>query len=663
MGVTRSPPRVTPNRSHEGAPMNRLSAVPALLALTLSPLLARAQSADEALAALASAISTRSATAWSNWRSPAIRAPSRSFPPCRMASCMSRADHVLFIKQDDGSFVDAATGKPAPDVMASGVKQVRMNNPVRGAVDAALGSLRLFATDPAMRLEAAEAVFHSHDPAALPALDKAIAQGNRCRASSAHGTGPRRRTPVLGQRQGCRQARRDRRDPCARRSRQPRAAGRPCRTSRRPWQKRRPRPSPRSIVMLQLWSILQSIYYGLSLGSVLLLAAAGLAITFGVMGVINMAHGEMVMLGAYVTFVVQQTLHTHRTRSVRRVSLLIAVPLAFIVAGMVGIIIERTLIRWLYGRPLETLLATWGLSLVLQQAVRSIFGADNRDVSTPDWMSGATQLGGLTITYNRLYIIVFAALVLMALMAALRYTPLGLQMRAVTQNRRMAAAMGIRTPWIDALTFGLGSGVAGMAGVALSQIDNVSPNLGQGYIIDSFMVVVFGGVGNLWGTRGWRLDAGRRQQVPRTVRRRGARQDRRAGAADPVHPATSARHVPAQGQSGGGVIAARTTWATLVLVLGGAALLAVLNLTTPATSELHVTTYVIVACRQISLLRDAGVGGGPGMGLRRHPVAGPCGVLRARRLRDGDVPDALHRRARRLWQCEPAGLHGVPGLA
>jgi urea transport system permease protein len=250
---------------------------------------------------------------------------------------------------------------------------------------------------------------------------------------------------------------------------------------------------------LQLWGILQSIYYGISLGSVLLLAAAGLAITFGVMGVINMAHGEMVMIGAYVTFVVQQTLHGIAP-SLFGASLLISVPLAFIVAGIVGIVIERTLIRWLYGRPLETLLATWGLSLVLQQAVRSIFGADNRGVSTPDWMSGATQWGGLTVTYNRLYIIVFAALVLMALMAALRYTPLGLQMRAVTQNRRMAAAMGIRTPWIDALTFGLGSGVAGMAGVALSQIDNVSPNLGQGYIIDSFMVVVFGGVGNLWGT-------------------------------------------------------------------------------------------------------------------------------------------------------------------
>src|SRR5262249_23930556 len=181
-------------------------------------------------------------------------------------------------------------------------------------------------------------------------------------------------------------------------------------------------------------------------------------------------------------------------------SLLFAVPLAFIIAGLVGIAIERSLIRWLYGRPLETLLATWGLSLILQQAVRSILGANNRDVSTPGWMSGATEFAGLTLTFYRLYIIIFAAIVVAALMAALRFTSLGLSMRAVTQNRRMAAAMGIRTPWIDALTFGLGSGVAGMAGVALSQIDNVSPNLGQGYIIDRFMVVVFRGGGNLLWT-------------------------------------------------------------------------------------------------------------------------------------------------------------------
>ena len=179
--------------------------------------------------------------------------------------------------------------------------------------------------------------------------------------------------------------------------------------------------------------------------------------------------------------------------------LLIAVPAAFIVAGALGVVIERTLIRFLYGRALETLLATWGLSLILQQAVRSAFGPTNQDVSSPAWMSGSLAMGGLTLTVNRLWIILFAILVLGALMAALRWGGLGRSIRAVTQNRRMAAAMGIRTPVIDALTFGLGSGIAGMAGVALSQIDNVSPNLGQNYIIDSFIVVVVGGVGNLWG--------------------------------------------------------------------------------------------------------------------------------------------------------------------
>jgi urea transport system permease protein len=250
---------------------------------------------------------------------------------------------------------------------------------------------------------------------------------------------------------------------------------------------------------LALWNAAQNAWYGLSLGSVLLLAAIGLAITFGVMGVINMAHGEMVMLGAYTTFVVQELIRAHNP-ALFDYSLIIAVPLAFLVAGVIGILIERGIIRFLYGRPLETLLATWGLSLILQQAVRVAFGASNREVGAPSWMSGAFELGGLTITYGRLWIIVFALSVFALLLALLRFTRLGLEMRAVTQNRAMAANMGIRTGRIDALTFGLGSGIAGMAGVALSQIDNVSPNLGQSYIIDSFLVVVFGGVGNLWGT-------------------------------------------------------------------------------------------------------------------------------------------------------------------
>jgi urea transport system permease protein len=250
---------------------------------------------------------------------------------------------------------------------------------------------------------------------------------------------------------------------------------------------------------LALWDAGQNIWYGISLGSVLLLAAIGLAITFGVMGVINMAHGEMVMLGAYTTFVVQEVIRSSFP-GLFDWSLVIALPLAFLVAAFVGLVIERGVIRFLYGRPLETLLATWGVSLILQQTVRTIFGPTNQEVGNPSWMSGSFDIGQLAVTWNRLWILVFSLCVFAVLLYVMKRTPWGLQMRAVTANRRMAASMGIRTPWVDALTFALGSGIAGIAGVALSQIDNVSPNLGRGYIIDSFMVVVFGGVGNLWGT-------------------------------------------------------------------------------------------------------------------------------------------------------------------
>lgn len=248
--------------------------------------------------------------------------------------------------------------------------------------------------------------------------------------------------------------------------------------------------------LLQINSVAENIYFGLSLGAVLLLAAVGLAITFGVMGVINMAHGEMIMLGAYTTYVVQQLMPNNIEWS-----LLVAIPAAFLVSGLVGVLIERGVIRFLYGRPLETLLATFGLSLILQQAVRSIFGPLNQAVITPQWMSGLPEINGvLSLTYNRLYIIIFSFMVVALLWTILRKTFFGLQMRAVTQNRPMANSMGIRSSWVDAMTFGLGSGIAGIAGVALSQLTNVGPNLGQNYIIDSFMVVVFGGVGNLFGT-------------------------------------------------------------------------------------------------------------------------------------------------------------------
>jgi urea transport system permease protein len=425
-------------------------------------------------------------------------------------------DQSLYIKQDDGTYLIAATGAPAPaEVTDDTVKTVRVNNGIRGAMDAALGSLQLMAPDAATRMTAAEAVFHSHQPDALPALAKALAQEKdpdvklvmqqAQAAALLSSTDASEADRLAAVKVIAARGDQDSRSLLDGLSGQPPAVAAAAAAAIASIDR-----------SLQLWSLLESVYYGLSLGSVLLLAAAGLAITFGVMGVINMAHGEMVMIGAYTTFVVQQVIRAYAP-GLFGASLIIAVPLAFLVSGVVGIIVERTLIRWLYGRPLETLLATWGLSLVLQQVVRTIFGADNQNVGTPDWMGGLTKVGGLTLTWNRNYIIIFAIIVLFALMASLRYTSLvlrhrahpqtqrgvaslGLRMRAVTQNRRMAAAMGIRTPWIDAMTFGLGSGVAGMAGVALSQIDNVSPNLGQNYIIDSFMVVVFGGVGNLWGT-------------------------------------------------------------------------------------------------------------------------------------------------------------------
>ena len=244
------------------------------------------------------------------------------------------------------------------------------------------------------------------------------------------------------------------------------------------------------------YSAIETVFFGLSLGSVLLLAAIGLTITFGVMGVINMAHGEMIMLGAYTTYVIQLAFP-----SIIEYSLLIAVPAAFLVSGSVGILIERGVIRFLKGRPLETLLATFGISLILQQLVRTIFSPLNRQVISPEWMSGSWQINPIfSLTYNRLYIFLFSIFVFVSLLMILKKTSLGLHVRAVSQNRDMARALSIKSDWVDAITFGLGSGIAGVAGVVLSQLTNVGPNLGQAYIIDSFLVVVFGGVGNLWGT-------------------------------------------------------------------------------------------------------------------------------------------------------------------
>jgi urea transport system permease protein len=423
----------------------------------------------------------------------------------------------VFIRDRFDQLVDAATGQAAAGAPPADLAPVRLNNRLRRIVEAALGSLTLMAPDPARRLEAAQAVFKSKDANALPALEQAIAKETDARVKQAL---IEARAAVVLYLDNASDA--DKIDAVAViRQRGDQDAlgllgGLPASAS--PAVKKAAADAIASIQnSLAIWTAVQNTWYGLSLGSVLLLAAIGLAITFGVMGVINMAHGEMVMLGAYTTFVVQETIR-HKALALYIPgtslgvviplpfdisldwSLPIAIPLAFLFAGFVGILIERGIIRFLYGRPLETLLATWGLSLILQQAVRTTFGPTNKDVSNPSWMSGSFDLGQITITYNRMWIIVFTLAIFMGLLALLRFTRFGLEMRAVTQNRAMAASMGIRTSRIDALTFGLGSGIAGLAGVALSQIDNVSPNLGQGYIIDSFLVVVFGGVGNLWGT-------------------------------------------------------------------------------------------------------------------------------------------------------------------
>jgi urea transport system permease protein len=402
----------------------------------------------------------------------------------------------IYIKEGAG-VVDAATG--APTAEPATLNRVRVNNRLRRAIDAALGGLTLLSADPGKRYEAAQAVFKSRDANALPALETAISKESIASIKQA----------LIEARAAARLYMPDASEADkleaiaiikARGDQEALAllAGVP--TDSPPAVLKAASDGVSAIEsQLAMWAAVQNAWYGLSLGSVLLLAAIGLAITFGVMGVINMAHGEMVMIGAYVTFVVQEVIRAHNP-ALFDYSLLVAVPLAFLVAGAIGILIERGVIRFLYGRPLETLLATWGISLILQQAVRTMFGPTNREVGNPSWMSGAFEIGQITITYNRLWIIVFTMAVFVGLLALLRFTRIGLEMRAVTQNRSMAAAMGIRTSRVDALTFALGSGIAGIAGVALSQIDNVSPNLGQSYIIDSFLVVVFGGVGNLWGT-------------------------------------------------------------------------------------------------------------------------------------------------------------------
>jgi urea transport system permease protein len=405
-------------------------------------------------------------------------------------------DGHLYIVADDKAY-DPGSGATGP--LPEGLDGLMVNNRLRGAVDEALSALKLFSPDRALRLAAATALQKSVTLAQAPLIEKALATENDAEirpmlqlvaatANLQSPDGARRKAaaealaassnanlrPLLQAMQT------DDRDEGVRVAAAHTLATLESRLART--------------------EFIGNLFYGISLGSVLLLTALGLAITFGLMGIINMAHGELLMIGAYTTYLCQVAFRRWLPDALDWY-LVAALPAAFLVTAAVGVALERSVIRWLYGRPLETLLATWGISLILMQAVRTIFGAQNVEVANPAWMSGGvTVLGSLVLAYNRIAIIVFALLVVTGVWLILNKTRLGLFVRAVMQNRRMAGCVGVSTAKIDMMTFGLGSGIAGLGGVALSQLGNVGPDLGQGYIVDSFMVVVLGGVGQLAGT-------------------------------------------------------------------------------------------------------------------------------------------------------------------
>ncbi len=421
------------------------------------------------------------------------------------------ADGQLFVDgrgggwiKGDAGVVDALTGKPAalPDPAPD---EVSINNMLRGQIDAALAALKLFAPERAVRLAAARSLQAGEDDALRDTLKAALDKESdgtvrEAIALALAAIDVRSDDPSLRLEAVRTLAASDRaqvRTLLAAMVEQ-KADG--------SWTE--PDDAVRSAARASLSEVsgrlaraewLGRIFAGLSLGSILMLAAMGLAITYGLLGVINMAHGEMIMIGAYATFATQSAFRALMPEAIAWYPV-VALPVAFVVAAGVGIVIERTVIRWLYGRPLETLLATWGVSLILIQAVRQLFGPQNVEIENPPWLSGGVQFGSLVLPYNRIVIIVFALAVLGAVALVLNRTRLGLFVRGVTQNRPMASAVGVPTDRVDMLAFGLGSGIAGLAGVALSQVGNVGPELGQSYIIDSFIVVVLGGVGQLMGT-------------------------------------------------------------------------------------------------------------------------------------------------------------------
>ena len=397
----------------------------------------------------------------------------------------------------DGQALNPVTGEP--QALAENAEDVINNNRMRGEIDAALSALQLLSPDVARRLEAVNAMLKDPDATKLPMLDKALATEVDARVKARMQLA--RAAVMLGsdvpsQRLAAAKTLAESQTPDTQLLLNQRLSQEEDKQVRTQIE-----ASLRTIQAALGWGEkLGALFTGISLGSILLLVALGLAITYGLMGVINMAHGELMMIGAYATYVVQG-LFRHYLPGMFDAYLLVAVPASFLAAALVGAVLERLVLRHLYGRPLETLLATWGISLVLMQGVRSMFGAQNVGVENPSWMSGGVQLlANLSLPYNRLVIIGFALFVLVGMTLLISKTRLGLFVRGVTQNRPMASALGVNTARIDTYAFSLGCGIAGLAGCALSQIGNVGPDLGQSYIVDAFMVVVLGGVGQLAGT-------------------------------------------------------------------------------------------------------------------------------------------------------------------
>jgi urea transport system permease protein len=460
-----------------------LTAVPAL---ALTPELAgriAAGESDERIAALNEAVAAADAALV-----PFVRA--------LLADEVKVAGGRAYIVREDKA-VEAASGAPAS--LPADAEDVVNNNRMRGALESAIASLSLFSTERAVRAQAIASLKEQVDEGRLGLIEKAMAaEGD----AELKGQLELMRAAVLLSSSD----KAKRLDAARLLAGSPQPATRSLLLERLAAEedaevKNALRASASAVQSRLVWGErLGLLFTGLSLGSILLLVALGLAITYGLMGVINMAHGELMMIGAYAAYLVQNLFRSFAPGAFDWY-LLAAIPASFLTAALVGAVLERSVIRWLYGRPLETLLATWGISLILMQTVRSLFGAQNVPVENPGWLSGGIAvLPNLTLPYNRIAILAFAGLVLAGMALLIARTRLGLFVRGVTQNRPMAACMGVNTARVDTYAFALGAGIAGLAGCALSQVGNVGPDLGQSYIVDSFMVVVLGGVGQLAGT-------------------------------------------------------------------------------------------------------------------------------------------------------------------